>query len=167
MANYVTESDIAILMPQLPKLGTAAYSNTAILISITILEVEGLIDGYLANRYSLPFATDSVPVQIRSIARNLAVYRVYNYQYSGDNINRNAYVERFESFDKNAFDMLEKIRDGEIQLTLTNGSQVPFKTSIIAVRSSSSGYQPIFEMDTTTSQKIDSDLLSDISNSRK
>ena len=115
----------------------------------------------------MPFASGSVPVQIRSIARGLAVYRVYNYQYSGDNINRNTYAERFEAFDKNAFDMLEKIRDGEIQLTLTNGSQVPFKTSIIAVRSSTSDFQPIFEMDTITSQKIDSDLLSDIYDNRK
>jgi phage gp36-like protein len=167
MANYCTETDVMNLMPQLPRNTQQGYTQTSALIDLCISESESEIDSYLANRYTLPFSANAIPAQVRTIAKQLSVYRTYNYLYSSDNVNRNTYAERYESFKDNAYTTLKEIRDGSIRLMLTSGSIVPFKSSMVGVRGSHEDYQPVFDMDDALDWKVDADLLSDIRDKRR
>lgn len=164
MGNYVTEPNIMELMPQLPKTATAGYTATSALMSLTIDIAESYIDGYVGRRYSLPFTT--VPLQIRSIAKDLSVYLTYKRLYPSDNMNRNAYAEGFESDENNAYKKLEQIQDGDLWLTLTDGSVLTKSASDIGIDSTTRDYQSVFDMDDIVDSKVDHDLLSEIKDAR-
>lgn len=162
MGAYTDESKIISLMPQLPATGTAGYTAMSALVSQAITDAEAEINGYAARRYSLPFS--EVPVQIRAIADGLAVFYTYLHAYSADNTNRNDYTD--DPRYKIQLNKLQGIAEGDIALTLTNGSLVVQASTTSLVSSANNNYTPIFDMDTSTSWAVDSDRLDDISNDR-
>lgn len=164
MGTYVTESDILKLMPQLPATGSSGYTETSALMDLSIETAEGHINGYVSKKYSLPFTT--VPTQIRAIAKDLAVYLMYKRLYISDNMNRSEYADAFDNDENNAYAKLEKIGDGDLWLTLTDGSEVTRKANALGVDSTTRDYQSTFDMDDILDSKVDTDLLSEIGDNR-
>lgn len=165
MGTYVTEANVLDLMPQLPRTATAGYTKTSAVISHAINIADSEIDGCVAKRYSTPFTT--IPVQLRTIAKELAVYHTYMNLYPGDNINRNAFVERFDdNKDFNAYARLQKICEGEMKLTLTNGSLVGQASTLSRATSARKEFTPIFDVDSVTSWRVDPDLVDNIADNR-
>jgi phage gp36-like protein len=162
MGDYTTEDKIWSLMPQLPLTSSSGYTTASTLAAQAISDAEAEINGYVAQRYSLPFTT--VPVQIRSIANGLSVFYTYLYVYSADNINQNDFTD--DPRYKIQLGKLKAIADGDIVLTMTNGSAVVQASSTSMVNSANKSYQPIFDLDTSTSWAIDSDRADEISNDR-
>ena len=77
----------------------------------------GIIDGYLRGRYSLPLST--VPVLIRTIAIDIAVYKLYE---------RRLELEMPEAMSdryKNAVKLLEQIQKGLIRLGIESPDTGP------------------------------------------
>jgi phage gp36-like protein len=162
MGDYTTEDKVFSLMPQLPKTGTSGYVDTSALVAQAITDAEAEINGYVARRYSLPFST--VPVQIGAIADGLAVFYSYLYVYSADSMNKSDFAD--DPRYKIQLSKLKSIAEGDIALTLTNGSLVLQASTTSMVTSANKDYIPIFDMDTITSQGMDSDRLDAISNDR-
>jgi phage gp36-like protein len=162
MGDYTSESKIMSLMPQLPVTGSAGYTASSALVTQAIADAEAEINGYVARRYSLPF-TD-VPVQIRAIADGLAVFYSYMYLYSSDSMNRNDFTD--DPRYKIQLSKLSAIADGEIRLTLTNGSAVVEPSSSSEVVSGNMRYATTFDVDTCTSWGVDSDRITTINDDR-
>jgi phage gp36-like protein len=164
MGSYTTEAKIWSLMPQLPLTSSAGYTAASALVAQAITDAEAEIDGYVANRYSLPFS--SVPVQVSAIADSLACYYTYLYVYSADNMNRNAFSEGQSTRYEIQLNKLKAIADGEVVLTVSGGGVVEQASSSSMVISANQSYTPIFDVDTSTSWGIDSDRSDAITNDR-
>ena len=106
----------------------------------------------------MPFAAGDVPALIDDLASTLAVYYVKRSKFPGPG--PMAEQIKADFYDK-VLEDLEKIKKGEIRLPELT-SKVPRD-----IKSSQSGYTPIFDVDDISNAAIDSDRLDDISDSRE
>lgn len=158
---YLTVTSILEELPRLPQTTTAqGYTTTSSLISAHITKAEDQINGTLGVRYAVPFAT--VPPLVRTIAIDLVAYRTIRSKYGSDNRNRNDYLDDYHS----ALDTLQKIADGKLVLADTSGALIAERGSGSKIYSSTEGHQQIFDMDTVTSWKVDSDYLTTLESGR-
>lgn len=113
------------------------------------------MNSYVGSRYSLPFTSTAVPPVLRSLSEDIACYFAIRGSFTQDGASRNDYADSY----REAIEVLERIADGTIPLTYTNGSIV----SAISARidSSSEGYTPIFGKDEPEDWDRDSDEVSD------
>ncbi len=166
MSLYVDEARVAKYMPQLPVSGEADYTASAALITQAIEEAEAVVDSHLGVKYSLPLDTDHIPPMVREIATNISVHKAYTFLYPMDNIASNVFSERYQTWEKNAYAMLELITDNKLVLTLTNGSLLSPKTTTPDVKGSHSDYSPTFDVDDPDQWCVDSDNLTAIADDR-
>lgn len=110
--------------------GTANFSKH-------IDRAEGLVNGYISARYSLPFAV--VPPIIRSITEDIACYYFIRSTYPQDGERKNEYADMF----KVAVSQLEQIRDGKTPVCATDGSIIAQVTTG-KFKSSTANYTPTF-----------------------
>lgn len=154
---YVTVSDILSEIPRLPNTTTASgYSDIVALINHQITTSEGIVNGMLSSQYSIPF--DTTPPIIRSIVIDFVAFRVFRSLYSRDNKTRNDYIDDYDK--SNIF--LKKISMGEMRISDTAGNIIPFRNESKKIRANTLNYQPIFDLDTITSSRVDPEYLSGI-----
>lgn len=110
--GYCTLTDIMTYVPERELIETTDDTNTgevnASLVDTIISDASELVDGYLSALYSVPLA--DVSKLIKSITVDIAVYLLYSRRLS---------LEMPDSLSaryKNALNLLEKIRKGEISL---------------------------------------------------
>lgn len=164
MGNYVDSDRIGNFMPQMPVSGESGYVRTVALVDQAIEEAEAIIDSHLAQKYSLPFSI--VPPLVRHLATQIATHMSYRQLYPADNFATNQYASQYEDWEKNAYAMLDLLKEGKMSLTLTGGSLVSTKTATRSVRGSHSDFTPTFDVDEPDQWQTDPDRLDDIASSR-
>lgn len=97
-----------------------------------------------------------MPPILRSLTEDIACYFTLRGSFTQDGASRNDYADAY----KEAMDVLLKISEGDIALTLTDGSIVPALASG-RILSSNEGYTPIFGRDEPTNWNRDSDEVAD------
>lgn len=148
MGNYATTTSISELIPNFlsqntttaDKVGTALFSRH-------IDRAESIVNTYIVARFDLPLSP--VPPVLRTLTEDIACYFAVRSAYTQDGQNKNQYFTEY----KEALKILEKLQKGEINLSNTDGSDVPS----ISTRYSSSteGYTPIFGIDNPENWKVD------------
>ncbi|QOX79797.1 DUF1320 domain-containing protein [Trichlorobacter lovleyi] len=132
---YCTLDDILGVIPQreLIQLTDDAIPPAAIsqaVIDQAIAAADTLINGYIGERYSIPFT--GVPELIKTIALDLAVYRLYLRRKKGEP------PEAVKAAHDNALKLLRDVQSGKLSLGVTAaGATVP-QTSASAPMISSS-----------------------------
>lgn len=164
--SYCATATIITIVPGLPQeTATNGWTETVAVISQHITRADGIIDGYLARRYAVPFTSTAVPPAIRTIAEDITSYYTFRSFYSQDNHNRTEY---FDELIMHARHDLELIRDGKMDLVLTSGSDAPLKstTTQSPLDSTTRSYQSHFDIDDSLYWDFDSDLKDSVSDSR-
>ncbi|MEQ5870243.1 DUF1320 domain-containing protein [Sagittula sp. NFXS13] len=118
--SYCTLSDLdarygtALLVDLTDRAEEATGVIDAVAVAQAIADADAMIDGYVAGRYALPFAT--VPDPIPALSRAIAIYTLHVYQPN----------EKIEADYRDAIDTLKGIARGSIKL---NAAGVAPKTS--------------------------------------
>lgn len=155
MGLYATTTSISVKLPNFligdtttsDSIGTATFSAY-------IDKAEAMFNGCAAMRYDLPFAT--VPPLARELSFEMAAWYTIRAFGSRDWPNRNEMLDDFQR----AFDDLERLKDGSLRLTLTDGSLIEPRTTLL--QSNRTGQQSIFEVDNPMNWKVDEDRKDDI-----
>ena len=159
--SYCVTSTVRTILPMLPQTTSASpeFTSSSVVIAKHIQRADGIIDGYCARRYALPFT--AIPPMIRAISQDLVSYYTYRSYFTQDNHNRSEY---FEDLYGQARADLEYIRDGKIDLVDTAGSAAPLMstTSQSLLDSTTKNYQSAFDVDDPLDWKFDGDLLDSI-----
>lgn len=113
-----------------------------------------------SKHYSLPFTT--IPPLAREISFDLAAYWTIRAFSTRDWPNRNELLDDY----KMVFDDLKALENGDLKLSLTDGSIVAQATTNL-ISSNREGEGSIFDVDTATAWEVDEDRLSDLENSRE
>jgi len=162
--SYCNTSTIITILPGLPQATTTnGWTETNAVIHQHMIRADGIIDGYCARRYSLPFSP--VPPMIRAISNDLVCYYTYRSFYTQDNHNKSEY---FEELYGQAREDLKMIREGDIDLVDTSGSDATPTTNdeLALLDSTTYDYQSFFDVDDTLEWKFDTDLEDSISGNR-
>jgi len=157
---YATTTSISELLPQYLS-GNTTTSDTAgvNIFSRHVDRAEGIINSYVAARYSLPFTTTAVPVILRAIAEDIAGWMsIRGTMLQNSPLGR----EREQAFDR-AWENLKDIQKGELKLTLTDGSEIATRTARFLT---STDYTPIIHLDDPINWSIDIDQARDIAADR-
>lgn len=156
MGTYATTTSISELIPQFLS-GNTTTSDTAgtNIFSRHIDRAEGVVNSYVATRYSLPFnTTTSIPPLLRTLSEDMACYFAIRGAYTQDGQNTNQYFPEY----RKAMETLEAIKNGQIQLAYTDGSLVsPVSSSRFL--SSTENYTPIIGLDDPELWKRDNDEI--------
>ena len=166
MGSYATTTSISELIPNFLS-GNTTSSDTAgtSIFSRHIDRAEGIVNGCVTARYSLPFitatTTTNVPPILRTITEDLACYFALRGAYTQDGQNKNAYYTDY----KTAMETLDGIKNGTVKLAYTDGSLVP-TVSTNRFLSSTEGYTPVFGLDDPRVWKRDSDEIDDQEDAR-
>lgn len=154
--RYSTNTSIYTMLT-----GLTNNSTTTGVINHHIIRVSGKIDSYVFRRYNPSGWTSlsSIPQIIQQISDALVAQYTMRSLFTRDAQNKNDWVEELA---KEAKEDLEKIRNGNLPITL-NQSEESTETLIDSTRK---GYTPVFDMDEVINSTIDSDLLDSIADDR-
>ena len=159
MGDYATTTSFPQLLPYILQGNSTADATGVAIIAAHIVRAEGVVNSYVAGRYSLPFAV--VPPIIRSLSEDLASYYTIRASYVQDGERKNEYLVAYES----AMEMLKEIRDGKMPLAMTDGSLLTQNTTG-RYKSSTENYTPIFNLDSEEAWDADPDQIEDITSER-
>lgn len=159
MGIYATTTSFPSLIPNLLAGNSTADSAGVDALSAHITRAESIVNSYLSARYSIPFTV--VPPIVRTLSEDIASY----FHIRGVSVQDGQRDNPWYSSYKLALDMLQDIKDGKTQLSLTDGSSVgPISTSRFL--SSTDGYSQTFNLDSPDNWEVDSDRLDDIEDGR-
>lgn len=155
--TYSTITSIFIMLP-----GVKNNSITTSIISQYNNRIGGKIDAYVFNRYDPTGWTSaaSTPQLIQHISDALVAKNSMKSLFTQDGQNKNEWVNDLA---KEALEDLEKIRAGELPITL-NGAEVSGRT--VEIDATREEFTPVFDMDGDLSHAVDPDLISSISDDR-
>ena len=115
-----------------------------------------LVDGHLAYKYSVPFAS-GIPLlkhASTSLAASMILSRI-KIQDSGD---RESWVQVTQ---QEGMDILNKIKDGTYRLVDSDGNDVTKRDTNYQIRSSTQSYTPTFNQGDEKSWQVDQDRIDD------
>ena len=160
MGLYATTTTISQRLPGLLNYDTTTSDPTMTTVfSSYIDKAESRFNAVAAKHYDIPFTT--VPTQAREISFELAAYWTIRAFSTRDWPNRNETLDDY----KEVFDELKKLEEGDLTLTLTDGSIIARDTSSL-ISSNRVGQGSIFDVDTATSWGVDQDRLNNLDGSR-
>ncbi len=164
---YSTNTTILTLLPGMPQTSTSnGYTATTTLIDEHINRADNVINAKIAQRYAVgSFNTSgSVPPLLKTISEDIASYFTFRSEFGGDNQNDNEWTDKF----KDAIELLDQLREGDIDLVNTTGSIIDERTTsaVDIISSTHIDYQPFFDEDSVTSWKVDDDKISSIEDNR-
>jgi phage gp36-like protein len=131
--------------------GSNSTELTDALLSDVKTYVDGIIDAFITNRYSLPLA--STPGILEGISTNLCVLECKKRKNPG------LYTEVDTMKESSEYGKLIELRDGKISLPDISEKQL--------VESNTEDYNTIFNVDDELKQNVDSDRLDDIEDDRE
>lgn len=159
MGSYATTTSVSLRLPNFLRDNTTTSDATATaVISSFIDKAEAKFNAVASKRYSLPFTT--VPPMARDLSLEMAAYYTIRAFSSRDWPNRNEMLDDYAK----AFDDLDKIGKGELVLSLTDGSLIGARSSLI--QSNRDGEKSVFDVDDPDKWKVDKDRLDDIEDDR-
>tara|TARA_R100001443_G_scaffold20068_1_gene31966 strand:- start:24214 stop:24714 length:501 start_codon:yes stop_codon:yes gene_type:complete len=151
MADYTSVANVYALYPRIGSMTSITSSN----ISFYIDQAENEMNGYLANNYSLPFATD-VPI-VTTIATEFSVVKILERFFTQEIGSKNEWVE--ERY-KHVYETLTQISSGDLSL-VTSSYEVLAYFSNGGIYSNNQNNNPVFNRLNTTLQEFDGDQLRD------
>lgn len=160
MGNYATTTSFSSLIPNLLA-GNTTTADTAgeAALSAHITRAESIVNSYLSARYSLPFTT--VPPIVRTLSEDIASW----FHIRGVSVQDGQRDNPWYLTYKDDLKILEGIRDGKTQLSLTDGSILgPISTNRFL--SSTDGYSRTMDLDDPKNWGVDQDRLDDIADRR-
>ena len=162
MGLYATTTSISLILPGFLK-GNTTTSDTegTNIFSHYIDNAESKINAVISSRYDITaFTSGSVPPLLRKLTEDIAAYNVIRATgYRADD--RSEYLDDYEK----ANETLQKLINGEINLTWTDGSAVAVLSSN-RFQSNTKDYTPIFGLDDPQEWKRDDDEISDQEDAR-
>lgn len=166
MGSYATTTSISELLPQYLA-GNTTTSDTAgtNIFSRHVDRAEGIVTTYIASRYDpsafvVSTTTTNVPPIVRALSEDLASW----WSIRGTILQGTPLGQEREAAYKRAWEVLDELKKGEINLTYTTGSSVPARAA--RFRSSTDGYSHIFHLDDPRNWKVDRDQVDDIADTR-
>jgi len=161
MGSYATTTSLPLLLPNyLNDNSTSFDSGGSDMFSKHIDRAESVVNSALSARYSLPFTT--IPPIVRTLSEDIALYFLIRGSYVQDGNVKQEYVESYNW----AIDELEKLRKGEIKLSLTDGTLVPVNSNFRFL-SSSENYKPIINIDGAENWNPNQAQTDDVADSRE
>mgnify|MGYP001603168569 CR=1 FL=1 len=161
MGSYATTTAISELLPQY-LVGNTTTSDTAgmNIFSRHVDRTEGIVNAYISARYDiLALTSTTLPPILRAITEDIASFM----SLRGTILqNSDLGTERKQAYDR-AWKDLEALRDGDIKLAATNGTEVATRTARMLT---STDYSHIFNLDDPQSWKVDDDQVDDIGDTR-
>lgn len=160
MGNYATTTSLPNLLPGFLKGNSTTTDPQGVaMFGAHITRAESVVNAACVARYGLPFVT--IPPLVRTLSEDIAAYFLIRGSYVQDGEIKQSYVDSYDW----AIDQLEKIRKGEIKLSLTDGTLIPAEGSRKYL-SSSENYSPVFNMDEPTSWDINTQQAEDVADTR-
>jgi phage gp36-like protein len=157
MANrYTNAQELELLFPKI----ISTSLTKADINEIFVTKAEADIDAAVSGRYTLPFS--STPPLVRNIAQDLTMYYVARRMYTQNAKDKNDWVDDFRA---NAFDILDKIREGEINLITSSKEIISTRTDQVQIWSDASDttdYNPTMDERDQILQRVDPRLLDDL-----
>lgn len=157
MAAYTTDTEVKKLLVGLQPATSYASVDFAKVIS----RAQNKIDSVLGVRFSVPFTT--APARVADLCTELAAFLVYRIMLaSNKSLGENAAV-----WQQNCDETLQDLKDlaeGKTVLIDASGSELVGKAG--ALRSSSSGHHPVFDVDDAEDWAVPASVLEGIANDR-
>ena len=156
---YASSTSILLVLP-----GLANTTSVTGVIDRHIVRADALINAKISKRYSTPISP--TPPLLASLSEDITCYYTYRSFYTSDNSNRTEY---FAELCEKAFETIDEIRDGKIDLVNTAGSligEVSSESTSGILDSTNKDYQPFFDVDDELSWEFDADLLDDVAGNR-
>lgn len=155
MSIYATTTSISVLLPGYLRDNTTTTDAEGVRIfSKHIDRAEGVVNGFVGQRYALPFST--VPPLVRTLTEDIATYYAIRGSLNQDGKVRNVYLDDY----KQAMAMLESIASGMTALFDTSGAAIPSQSNARFL-SSTENYDPIFGNDDAKNWQRDADEIAD------
>lgn len=160
MPRYSTTTSIYTMLP-----GIASTGPRDALITQNANRVGGIIDSYVGRWYKISnwTTTATTPPVIQEISDALTAEKTMRSLYTKDGANKNEWVEEQA---KQAWSTLKAISKQELMVFDSDGSESERQPSGAFIQSTHGDYTPIFDVDTDTAWKVDSDREDDISDAR-
>ncbi len=111
----VTYATVARVRDILEGVSVTVMADTRV--EARINKAEDVINSKIGGRYTVPFASGSVPGVITAFAEDIACYFVMRTLFTNDSQNKNEWIEDFRS----ALSSLNAIRDGKQVVLDDNG----------------------------------------------
>ena len=160
--SYATTTTIFVLLPGLPATSVASsgHTETADIIDQHVARADNIINGKIAARYDVSSFAASVPPMLKTIAEDITCFFTYRSLLSGDNANHSEWTDKFTD----AMDLLDQIRDGNIELVNSSLAVIDERTTSHddMVTSTHEDYTSVFDLDGPLDWKVDPDLIDDI-----
>ena len=157
------------MLGALPAIGSRTSITSADFHNNFLIPAESIIDSKLVKLYTLPITTEcqcgdtcNVPI-LQTIATDIALYRVLSQRiFQQEKKNESLWPDKF----KQAMDLLESIKDGEMELVKDDGSIVDERTDLASVETSTEDYNPTMTEDDPIFHIDDQDKIDDIRQDR-
>jgi len=159
MGIYATTTSFTSLIPNILASNSTADSAGVDALSAHITRAESIVNSYVSARYSLPFTT--VPPIVRTLSEDIASF----FHIRGVSVQDGQRDNPWYLSYKLALEMLQDIKDGKVQMSLTDGSALsPASTSRFI--SNTESYAQTFNLDSPESWELDSTRADDIEDGR-
>lgn len=148
---YTSWNDLKVLFPQLSTTSlTAAQAH-----GIFVAKAEGIINGRLAKKYSVPFSP--APQQIKSMAQDLSFYyigRRFFTQHAKKDDN-----DWLVSYRDDTMEELKAIMEGNAVIVDNSGSVIGVRTDQEQIWSDVTDFNPTMDNRDEVNQRIDPDRI--------
>lgn len=154
--RYTNAQELELLFPKI----TSTSITQADINDLFVTKAEADIDAAISERYTLPFS--SIPPLIRSLAQDLTMYYVARRMYTKNKKDKNDWVDDFRT---NAFDVLEKLREGEMNLINSSKEVISTRTDLTQVWSNvtdTTDYNPTMDERDEVLQRVDPRKIDDL-----
>jgi phage gp36-like protein len=152
--SYSVEADVRAL---LPKATTTVVTPATI--AALIAKADAIIDSKISAHYTLPLA--KTPKIVASISADIAAYYVMRSQFTQDGQNKNKWLDDYKA----ALNLLDEMSGGNM-LLLDPDTNQPMPNIPNLLSSSTSGYQPTFDVDAVEGSVVDPARLTDVASRR-
>ena len=157
MPKYTTVSNMLIMMPNVMSRSNVTSAQLAYFIDAA----EGLVDGYIAKRYTIPISTP-VPRLVETISTQISIYELLSKRlFAGEVAAESQWVASY----KEAVEQLKDIARGRIALVSSDGTLLTGEGNL-ETWSSTDDYLPTFTEDSPLLQHQDPDKIDDIRQER-
>jgi len=145
---------------------TSSDVNTAT-VSLFITDSEALINGTIADLYTVPFSSGGIPDIIKTIDRDFTAFFVCDYLYQQQNRNYDSYVaERY----RRANELLNRIKSQDLNLiaSLSAGGTGAIVANVNTTLKGSSNSMPLIaNMDNFMNWRTPNTLVDSIKSARR
>ena len=152
MGVYTNNGKVRDLYPKIDQVKAITEKQVVFVID----QVEPIINGMLAPRYTVPFSP--VPPLIESISTEYALIKLLDRFFTQEKPSKSDWrATRKKDLDK----ILNGLADGSISLVNSAGEMIPQRTDTGGISSSTSEYKPTFDHRDEIGQQVDPDRLKD------